>query len=424
MKEPKNKNYCATVVEIKTLIPLDNCDNVQATNIFGFQAIVGKDIKVGDVGLFFPTESQLSQVYLKANNLYRHSDLNQDQTKKGYIEDNGRIRAVKFRGHASNGLFMPMSSLDSISTTYYPVGTEFDEIDGVEICRKYEVPVGGGTRNPAFKPKKESRVSSKNFPEHVSTEQLLKNIQQLSPDTEMIITQKLHGTSIRIANTYVSRRLTLRDRIAKMFGVVVKDIETDNVYGSRKVTKDVNDPAQNHFYDFDVWTEEGKKLDGLLPEGFILFGELVGKLKGGKEIQKNYTYGFEDTKLYVYRIAIVNEKGYMQDLTWDQVKGFCDERGLKYVPEFTRVKVKDFNWEDYKDKRYADDKVNFPSAISLGKEGIVDEGIVARIETSNMPIFYKAKSPIFYEHETTLLDKGEQDLESTQAVEYVPDKEI
>lgn len=30
-----NQNYNATVVEIKTLVPLENCDNVQAAIIMG-----------------------------------------------------------------------------------------------------------------------------------------------------------------------------------------------------------------------------------------------------------------------------------------------------------------------------------------------------------------------------------------------------
>lgn len=45
LKEPKNKNYCATVVEIKTLVPLDGCDFVQAAIIMGNQVIVSKDVK-------------------------------------------------------------------------------------------------------------------------------------------------------------------------------------------------------------------------------------------------------------------------------------------------------------------------------------------------------------------------------------------
>ena len=117
LKEPKNSNYAAILVEIKTLVTLENCDNVQAAIILGNQVIVDKSVKIGDVGLYFPLECQLSKEYLSANNLYRKKELNLDQTKAGYFEENGRIRCVKFRGHKSEGLFMPSGSLFFIGTS-------------------------------------------------------------------------------------------------------------------------------------------------------------------------------------------------------------------------------------------------------------------------------------------------------------------
>ena len=78
-----NANYNATVVEIKTLVQLENCDNVQAAIIMGNQVIVSKDTKIGEIGLFFPVETQLSKEYLSVNNLYRDSKLNVDKNKKG-----------------------------------------------------------------------------------------------------------------------------------------------------------------------------------------------------------------------------------------------------------------------------------------------------------------------------------------------------
>ena len=35
IKKPKNENYAAIIVEIKTLVPLANCGNVQAAIIMG-----------------------------------------------------------------------------------------------------------------------------------------------------------------------------------------------------------------------------------------------------------------------------------------------------------------------------------------------------------------------------------------------------
>ena len=63
-------NYCATVIKIEKIVELENCDNVYAAIIMGNQVIVSKNIKVGDIGLFFPVETKLSKDYLSANNLY------------------------------------------------------------------------------------------------------------------------------------------------------------------------------------------------------------------------------------------------------------------------------------------------------------------------------------------------------------------
>ena len=67
-------------------------------------------LKVGDLVLVFTAETQLSDEYTKANNLYRDTTLNADPEKKGYIEANRRVRAIKFRGHRSDALVMPVET--------------------------------------------------------------------------------------------------------------------------------------------------------------------------------------------------------------------------------------------------------------------------------------------------------------------------
>lgn len=67
INKPKNPNYCATVVQIKRLVELEKCDNLQGAIIMGNQVIVDKSVKEGDVGLYFPLETQLSEQYLSNN---------------------------------------------------------------------------------------------------------------------------------------------------------------------------------------------------------------------------------------------------------------------------------------------------------------------------------------------------------------------
>ena len=77
-------NYCATVVKLEQFQELAGCDNIKHARIFSNSVIVSKDTKFGDIGLFFPVESELSHEFIKFNNLYRDSSLNTNPEKKGF----------------------------------------------------------------------------------------------------------------------------------------------------------------------------------------------------------------------------------------------------------------------------------------------------------------------------------------------------
>ena len=73
---------------------------------------------------------------MKVNNLYRKADLNLDPTKQGFFEESGRVKCIKLRGLASEGLIMPIYELckfagepiDSVEMSKL-VGTEFDTVN-------------------------------------------------------------------------------------------------------------------------------------------------------------------------------------------------------------------------------------------------------------------------------------------------------
>lgn len=409
-EKPVNENYCATVVKIKKLVPLENCDNVVGTPIFGYQAIVSKDHKIGDIGIFFPAEVQLSEDFCKNNNLFRHSELNKDKKEVGYIEDNRRVKAIKFRGNVSNGLFMPLTALKYLRIDLEELneGNEFDKIDDKEICKKYQIQVFE-YHNHQHQPKKERRVNTIHIPEHFDSEMYFRNSDTIKQNEEIIVTQKLHGTSIRIANTIVKRKKTILDRVAGLLGANIQEFEHDYIFGSRKAIKDPENKDQQDFYDVDIWTEEGEKLRGILPENYIIYGELIGWTRTGKAIQKDYTYRLPEgtCELYVYRIAIVNMQGIVTDLSWDQVVEFCKKNGLKPVPELWRGKHKNFKPEKYLDIAF---NPKYKNCVPTEK-GFVDEGVCIRVDKIT-PYILKAKSPMFLEHESKMLDTGEIDLES------------
>jgi hypothetical protein len=269
-----------------------------------------------------------------------------------------------------------------------------------------------------------SRVDRQFFPLHFDTDQYFRNSHAIPNYREVIITQKIHGTSVRIANTLVARQLNWKEKLAKRFGIPVKETEYDLVFGSRRVTKDINNPNQQHFYaadeaGYDLWTQVGKEVGDVLPQGYILYGEIIGWTKDGGAIQAGYTYCLPvgTHELYVYRIAQINPQGRLVDLSWDQVREFCKDNSLKSVPELWRGPHCEFKAEEWLDTRYHD-QLGYTQALPLEKNTkknpIVDEGVCIRVE-GLVPYVLKAKSNLFYEFESRQLDAEVLDLESQES---------
>lgn len=430
LKKPKNPNYAATVVKITTLVPLENCDNVQAAIIFGNQVIVSKDTKIGDVGLFFPIECQLSKEYLSSNNLYRKSELNLNPDKKGYFEENGRIKAVRFRGHKSEGLFMPINSINNVfsgsdNDIDLKVGDEFDEINGTEICRKYVVKISrtpgepGNKRNKNLK-KYESMLVDGQFKFHEDTSQLGKNLHKINPDSIIAISYKIHGTSGISSKILCKKRLTWYERILKFFRVDIVDKTYDYIYSSRKVIKNKSlNPNPNHSYNEDIWGAAHNKVKEFLQDGMTFYYEIAGYLSSGALIQKDYDYGQKpnEFEVYIYRITYTNPEGKVHEFSTLQIQDFCKRNGLKAVPLLYYGEASEFS-----DERLGRDKwlTKFHETIKslyndrecfMCSTKVPEEGVVIRIEGLEFEA-YKQKSYSFLERETKLLDKGESDIES------------
>lgn len=417
LEAPENPNYAATVVRVRNKVELEGLDNLVALPLMGYQALVSKDTEVGMLGVLFTAESQLSLEFAHENNLHRHGDLNKDESASGYLEDSRRVKAIKLRGHQSNALFMPLESLrfTGVNVDDLEEGDTFDALNGVRIVKKYYIKEPGTNRKVDRNAiKRFKRVDEKFLPEHFDTENYWRNADAIPASAPIVVTQKLHGTSIRLGNTIVKRKLSWLERLAQKLGVKVAETEYDHVYGSRKVIKDVNNPDQNHFYGSDLWSEVGKRYDDLIPENYVVYGELIGYTFDGRPIQKNYTYDLAEgeNELYIYRVAIVTNGGLLVDLSWDQVKHFAVDRGLKHVPELWSGEHQDFNADEWVDLRYADDfAYSAVGAVPLSKQNTVDEGVCVRTDIGRAPYILKAKSPVFLNHESKMLDQEAVDME-------------
>ncbi|PJE24753.1 MAG: hypothetical protein CK431_04470 [Mycobacterium sp.] len=420
---PENVNYAATIVAVPEPVALPGLDNLVGIPLYGYQALTQKaDIAAGDLRVLFTAETRLDTEYARENNLFRDTLLNKDAGETGYLENNARVKAIRLRKNNSNALLMPLSSL---AYTGYDVSTlqpgdTFDTLNGHAICRKY-VPRGAAGRGATQRqgPKVRQRIDQKQFPMHLDTEHLFRNLHVFHADRHVVVTQKLHGTSWRGGRVPALRRKSWLERVVvnKWLRIATPDTAHEDVFGSRRVIKGRDD--NNHYYDSDVWTEFGKRVEGKIPENFIVYGELVGWVDTDTPIQKGYTYDLlpGQNELYVYRVATVNSAGVIADLSWAGVKEFCAAAGLKHAPEIEAGTViaesDDAVMIDEWSRQYLDQKLadTYRQALPLSNPKSVDEGICVRIE-GMVPRIFKAKSPIFLEHETRLLDTGDVDVET------------
>lgn len=440
LSEKHNPNYVGSVVEIKTLRPHTNADRLQIANIYGNSVIVGIDTKIGDVGFFFPLESQLQPKFLHENNLYREKRNNEDRNKAGFFEDHGRVKAVKLRGEKSEGIFIPRSGGE--------VGKDFDTINDELVVKKYVIkelrtPGTPGSKSDKKVVKKFDRIIENQFRLHVDTSQLKKNIHQLEQDDIIGVHYKKHGTSWVVGNVLTKRELNWKEKLAKWVGIPVQEETYDIIYSSRKVIKNkhLNTELKNDgFYNYDLWADIAKELNDIspIPKGYTLYGEAVGYLPDGKAIQKGYDYGCKpgEHKVYIYRITITNPDGKVVELDDTQIEQYCAKNGYNYADTFlfygsvlelfTIVAAKQ-GWKGEKviqaleDARWRDDLLALLIAEYNDKDcymcvnKVPEEGVVIRKQNLYDYDAFKLKSFRFFEWETKQLDEGEVSIEDEQS---------
>ena len=150
---------------------------------------------------------------------------------------------------------------------------------------------------------------------------------------ELIISGKMHGSSQRVAWNYDYRKLTIRDKIAKFFGVKVDELEMRKYNGTRRVVLSGDDSG---FYS-ETWRERvAERIYPFLEPHLSVFFEVVGyendklimpshltsksnykelKKRYGDEIKYVYNCKPGQFDIYVYRIAYVLPSGHVVDLT-------------------------------------------------------------------------------------------------------------
>ena len=410
--------HCGYVVKITELRKHTNADRLQIATIFGNNVIVSLDTHIGDMGVYFPTDLQLSEEFCKINDLVRRKDEHGNQAG-GYLDPNKRnIRTMKLRGEVSDGLYLPITCLAEFTkVSDLSIGDTIDTVNGHEICRKY-IPHTNTVRHTGAAPGKKAKANfAPTFYEHVDTAQLAYNLNAFKAGDIVQLTLKMHGTSGRTGYLpLIHHKQSLFDKIFHRIGKEYK--EYGYVTGTRRVVLDATHTGG--YYDDNSFREEmAKKFEGKLHKGEICYYEIVayqgpngapimasGKVPSEYKAQygdvMEFSYGCKAENgyndeipccdVYVYRITMVNEDGDMVEYSPAEIRYRCEQIGVKYVPEFeTFVIPNDVNAGEYV-MRKVEEYYDGPDPI--GKTH-VREGVVARILNRNSFAVYKHKNYLF-----------------------------
>jgi RNA ligase (TIGR02306 family) len=204
----------------------------------------------------------------------------------------GRVKTAKIRGVVSQGLII------SLTTAGLPQNTKegINYADWLGI-KKWEPPA------PVYLRGTTSKILHRDFKRYTDIENI-KNFDRVFNEGEQIsATIKLHGTSFRagyakrIPKNWVEK-LAMKLKLISNYEFVV---------GSRNT--ELQSENQKTYYDENLYWLVAKQYrikDKLKPEEFV-YGEIVGKLPGGKFIQANFDYGYSNPTLFVYD-AVKNGK--------------------------------------------------------------------------------------------------------------------
>lgn len=445
--------YTAVVTRLRNVRPHPNADRVKLATCHGNQVVIGLDNTEDQMGIYFPSDGQLSPEFCKANNLYRDNTMNADPNEKpGMFDTNRKVRVQKFRGEKSDGFWMPLSCLDYMGKGYgssLDEGYEFTELGDNRICNKF---VNANTQKVARENQgKNTRKARRSvmFKEHFDTAHFGRNVHVFEKGQTIIITEKVHGTSHRVGYVQMERDLSWLERLAKRFGVRVNENEWKNLNGTRRVV--IGERSQeNAFHDPTIRDKAAKMFEGMLRKGETAYLEIVGfestgapimpaahtvKL-GDKEFTKrygelmNYSYGCEpgESAVYVYRMTFSNEDGQSVDYSWNDVVNRCNELGVKHVPHMMTLTLDDLEKQIALDKGIRPEEVDprdlqdrfvelvetFGTGPSTLDPRHIMEGVCVRIEGGLNNRTFKFKNFEFKVLEQHQKDSGVVDAEEAQ----------
>lgn len=232
-------SYEAVIVRLPSGIKVPKADRLQVFNVLGYPVITDLSAKEGDVGILFTPGTALSEEFARENNLHRHPELNKDPSKVGFFEDNRKVRAQKFKGISSEGLYMPLESLSwtghNLSTL--KEGDQFKALSGKTICDRFYCrhaqKLIGEKKDKKNRKKDLPKKDFSLFAKHFETGQLRLNVQRIKEGDLCIVSEKTHGciSAETIIDTLEHGSLPIKQIVDNKLDVRVKafNLQTQEV---------------------------------------------------------------------------------------------------------------------------------------------------------------------------------------------------
>lgn len=305
--------YMVPYTSILDVQPHNNAERLEVATVYGFQVIVSKGrYKVGDKAVYIPIDSILPEKL----------------EKKLFPEDskvklnNSRVRQIKLRGLASQGMLIDPSEIaDIVNPAYLKDEQDLKLILGV---KKYQPPVKASNLNAGPKGQRNKKHENPLFHKYNGLDNIKWFPNKFNEQTMVVIQEKLHGTNAR-ASIMPYAATSLKKKILQLLRLAPK---VENCYGSNNVEISAKSEYKG-FYGEDVYGTVFKKLDvfNKIKFGESVFGEIIGP-----GIQKGYSYGLKEHAFILFDVKVLQPDGSQKWLSPSEVKQFAIERGFQFVP--------------------------------------------------------------------------------------------
>lgn len=303
--------HTADVIKIKEVLPHNNADKLELVKVFDYQCVVKKgDFKVGDLGVFFHPETMLDVNRNEFNFL-------ESKAKEG----RARLRIVRLRQEKSYGLLIPAPKN----------AKEGDNLWDYYNCQWYEPKMngGGGKLLTGFANAPPPIVANVPSPENI------RKYSNALDGKEVIYTTKLHGSFFRA--TYQDGELFVGSKSVWRYKpglqIPIKKYQSLTWFSklinffTKKIKKSQTTPENSWWAAVtqNPWIETWLVKN----PGYTIMGEMVGP-----NVQKGFSYAFEQGQFGVYIFAVVDENNNLIDpaLLHNLLNSNSKFDGLQKVP--------------------------------------------------------------------------------------------